>query len=71
MPDVITAPYLSLGGTDTEHYVGLAENSYRFHALRGGPDDLTRAHGVNERIAVANYAECIAFNEAAIRRAAS
>jgi len=70
MPDVIAAPYLSLGGTDTKHYVDLAENSYRFNALRAGPDDLTRAHGVNERVAVANYTECIAFNEAVIRRAA-
>ncbi len=70
MPDVIAAPYLSLGGTDTKHYVDLAENSYRFNAMRAGPDDLTRAHGVNERVAVANYAECIAFNQAVIRRAA-
>ena len=70
MPDVIAAPYLALGGTDTKHYVELAENSYRFNALRAGPDDRTRAHGVNERVAVANYAECIAFNEAVIRRAA-
>jgi len=70
MPDVIAAPFLSLGGTDTKHYVGLAENSYRFHALRVGPEDRTRAHGVNERIAVSNYAECIALNQAVIRRAA-
>jgi carboxypeptidase PM20D1 len=70
MPDVIAAPFLSLGGTDTKHYVGLAENSYRFNALRVGPEDRTRAHGVNERIAVSNYAECIAFNQAVIRRAA-
>jgi len=70
MPDVIAAPFLSLGGTDTKHYVGLAENSYRFNALRVGPGDRTRAHGVNERIAVSNYAECIAFNQAVIRRAA-
>ena len=70
MPDVIAAPYLSLGGTDTKHYVDLAENSYRFNAMRAAPDDLTRAHGVNERVAVANYAECIAFNQAVIRRAA-
>lgn len=71
MPDVIAAPYLSLGGTDTKHYVDLAENSYRFNALRAGSDDRARAHGVNERVAVANYAECIAFNEAVIRRAAN
>jgi carboxypeptidase PM20D1 len=70
MPDVLVAPYLTVGGTDTKHYADLAENSYRFNPLRVGPDDIKRAHGVNERIAVANYAECIAFNEAVIRRAA-
>jgi carboxypeptidase PM20D1 len=70
MPEVIAAPFLTLGGTDTTHYVDLAENSYRFDVLRVGPDDRTRVHGVNERIAVANYAECIAFSQAVIRRAA-
>jgi carboxypeptidase PM20D1 len=69
MPDVIAAPYLTVAGTDTKHYVDLAENSYRFNALRAGPDDLTRAHGVNERVAVANYAECVAFSAAVMRRA--
>jgi carboxypeptidase PM20D1 len=70
MPDVVVAPFLCVGGTDTKHYVNLAENSYRFSALRVRPDDAKRAHGVNERIALANYAEYIAFNEAVIRRAA-
>lgn len=70
MPDVLVAPYLTVGGTDTKHYVDLAENSYRFNPLRVGPDDIKRAHGVNERIALDNYAECIAFNQAVIRRAA-
>ncbi len=70
MPDVLVAPYLTVGGTDTKHYVDLAENSYRFNPLRLGPDDVKRAHGVNERISLANYAESIAFNEAVIRRAA-
>jgi carboxypeptidase PM20D1 len=70
MPDVLVAPYLTVGGTDTKHYVDLAENSYRFNPVRMGPDDIKRAHGVNERIAVANYAESIAFNQAVIRRAA-
>jgi carboxypeptidase PM20D1 len=71
MPDVIVAPFLSLGGTDSKHSVKLAEDSYRFSAIRAGPGDLERAHDVNERIAVANYAESIAFNRAVIRRAAN
>jgi carboxypeptidase PM20D1 len=69
MPDVLVAPFLTVGGTDTKHYVDLAENSYRFNPLRVGPDDLKRAHGVNERIAVENYAEFIAFGDAVLRRA--
>ncbi len=70
MPDVLVAPFLSVGGTDTKHYVDLAENSYRFNPLRVGPADMERAHGVNERIGVDNYSELIAFNQAVIRRAA-
>ena len=66
---VLVAPFLSVGGTDTKHYVDLAENSYRFNPLRAAPDDLKRAHGVNERIAVENYAELIAFADAVLRRA--
>jgi carboxypeptidase PM20D1 len=69
MPDVLVAPFLTVGGTDTRHYVDLVENSYRFNPLRVGPDDLERAHGVNERIAMENYAEFIAFGDAVLRRA--
>ena len=39
----LITPFLTVGGTDTKHYVDLAENSYRFNPLRVGPDDLKRA----------------------------
>ena len=68
-PDTVVAPYLTVGGTDTKHYVALAENSYRFKALRAGPDDLERIHGVNERVAVADYEDYIDFYVALLRRA--
>jgi carboxypeptidase PM20D1 len=53
-PDAIVAPALVLGGTDTKHYVRLAGNSYRFAPFVLGPGDLSRIHGIDERIAVEN-----------------
>lgn len=60
-PGVIVAPGLVLGGTDSKHYAAVAEASYRFTPSRLGPADLTRAHGVDERVSVENYAEIIFF----------
>lgn len=60
-PEVIVAPYLTIGGTDGRHYVPLTDNVYRFAPLRAGPQDLARAHGIDERIATANYEECVRF----------
>jgi len=70
-PDVLVAPGLMVAATDTKHYVALADDSYRFLALRLGPDDLKRIHGSDERIAVDNYAEIIRFYVQLIRNTAS
>lgn len=64
---VVVAPGLVLAGTDSKHYAEIADNSYRFVPMRLGPDDVTRFHGLNERIAVTNYAEMIAFYTALLR----
>ena len=69
MPDAIAAPYLTPNGTDSRHYEGLAAQQYRFLPARLGAADLGRIHGVDERIAVVNYREMIAFYEAFIRHA--
>lgn len=60
-PDVAVAPGMVIGATDTRHYVGLAENSYRFVPMRLKADDIQRIHGTNERIAIDNYADIIRF----------
>jgi len=60
-PDVIVAPGLVMGGTDSKHYANLSHNIYRFVPFRIGPEDIAMAHGTNERIAVKNYAEIIHF----------
>lgn len=60
-PDVLIAPSLVVGGTDSKHYIEIADNSYRFIPMRLYPDDIRRIHGINERISIENYAEIIRF----------
>jgi carboxypeptidase PM20D1 len=66
-PDAIVAPGLVLGATDSRHYQSLSEQVYRFLPLQINASDITRIHGVNERLAVGNYAEIIAFYMRLIR----
>jgi carboxypeptidase PM20D1 len=60
-PDVIVAPYLVLGSTDSRHYKNLTKNIYRFVPFRLEPSDLNRIHGINERISIRTYKEGINF----------
>jgi len=60
-PDVIVAPSLMLGATDSRYFDDIADNVYKFSPVRAGPNDLVRFHGTNERISVANYTEMIQF----------
>ncbi len=66
-PSIIVAPGLMLGMTDSRHYKSISPDIYRFSALRFGPEDLRRLHGVDERVSVANYAELVAFQILLIR----
>jgi carboxypeptidase PM20D1 len=60
-PDVVVAPGLMLGATDSRHFDGIADNIYKFSPVRAKPEDLKRFHGTNERISTANYVELIQF----------
>ena len=60
-PDVVVAPSLVIGRTDSHHYSEIADNSFRFVPMRLGTEDLKRIHGIDERIAISNYAEIITF----------
>ena len=60
-PDVIVAPGLMVGGTDSRHFEGVADNIYKFSPVRAKPEDLKRFHGTNERISTDNYVELIQF----------
>jgi len=60
-PNTLIAPSLVIAGTDARHYTAVAENQYRFVPLIAGPDDLTKIHGVNERMSSPNFLNCICF----------
>jgi carboxypeptidase PM20D1 len=60
-PDVVVAPALMIGATDSRHFDGVAANVYKFSPVRARPEDLKRFHGTNERISMANYVEMIQF----------
>jgi len=60
-PDCVVAPSLSIAATDSRHYWQLTDNIYRFLPVRLHKNDLSRIHGIDERISVKNYAEMIQF----------
>ncbi|MES2991839.1 MAG: M20 family peptidase [Pseudomonadota bacterium] len=60
-PDVVVAPGLMLGATDSRHFDGIADNIYKFSPVRARSEDLKRFHGTNERISTTNYVELIQF----------
>ncbi len=70
-PDVVVAPSLVMGGTDSKHYVAVADSSYRFLPIRLTSEDLKRIHGSDERIAVTDYIESIRFYVQLLRNAAA
>ena len=60
-PDVVVAPSLMIAATDSRHFAGVTDNIFRFSPVRATANDLTRFHGTNERLSVANYADMIRF----------
>jgi len=69
-PDAIVAPAMMLGGSDTHHYAGVAEDRYGFTPMRFRMDDLERIHGPNERIGVEAFGRMIGFYMMFIENAA-
>ena len=57
VPGVISTPFLMTGITDARHFTGLTPNVYRF-SLMTDPQGL---HGVDERLSLASYRQCITF----------
>ena len=48
--DIIVAPGLMVGGSDSKHYAKAAKNSFRFNPFPISADELTSLHGIDEKI---------------------
>jgi carboxypeptidase PM20D1 len=60
-PGTVVAPGLMVGGTDSQHFGIVSDHIYKFSPVRAKPEDLSRFHGTNERVAVSNLVELIRF----------
>ncbi len=60
-PAAVVAPFLVTGATDARYYGRLTANVFRFSPMRAGGDDLKRAHGTDERVAVEDCRRAVAF----------
>ena len=60
-PDALVAPGLVLAATDSRHFQGLAEQTYRFMPIRFKAQDLARVHGTDERISADQLADMVRF----------
>ncbi|KAM9320484.1 N-fatty-acyl-amino acid synthase/hydrolase PM20D1 [Gastrophryne carolinensis] len=55
------APGVCVGNTDSRHFVNLTNNIYRFSPFQLQPQDVSRIHGLNERISVDNLRRLVQF----------
>lgn len=60
-PTAIVAPSLVIGRTDSRHYEALQAPTYRFTPIQVQRADLSRFHGLDERISLENYRRLIRF----------
>lgn len=60
-PDVLVAPAVMIGGTDSKHYQYLTKNIYRFSPVYFDQKELKGFHGTNERVSKKNYQQLIRF----------
>jgi carboxypeptidase PM20D1 len=70
-PKAAIAPALVVSASDSRHYTQLADQILRFRPMRLSRNDLGRIHGIDERIAIANYGEHIRFWVRLMRKMAS
>lgn len=68
-PEAGAVPFMFTAGTDTKHYVDVAEAMYRFEPVIQTQEELSGVHGPNERISVDNVRRCVMFYEELIKKA--
>ena len=62
-PDALVAPSLMIGSTDSKHFAGLTDATYRFFPTRMNDEAIGSIHGINERIKISYFMETIRFYE--------
>lgn len=67
-PNSIVVPGLVGGGTDSRYFYDVSDDVYRFYPIRIGPENLTRFHGIDEKISKDNYKEIIEFSYQLIKK---
>ena len=68
--DVVVAPWILMGATDSRYFAPIADQVYRFAPFTATPDDMTRIHGTGERFPIADADRAVRFYERLIRRGA-
>jgi carboxypeptidase PM20D1 len=61
VPEVIVAPNLISGGTDSRYYSGLTRNIFRHVPVEIRTEDLEAFHGTNERVRVSSVLQAANF----------
>lgn len=59
--NILVAPYLVQGGTDSKYFYPVSNNVYRFLMVRTSKEKLKRFHGINEQISADDYFAAIGF----------
>lgn len=70
-PEVLVAPYLVVGGTDSRHLNDISENIYRFSAIKLNKGNIKSFHGLNERLPISDFENSIRFYYQIIKNSAS
>ncbi|WP_299351695.1 M20 family peptidase [uncultured Shimia sp.] len=65
---ITTVPGLTIAATDARHYAKAADAAYRINPFQITGDDLTRFHGIDERLSIENLQAGINFYAALIGR---
>ncbi|MFC2128582.1 M20 family peptidase [Bacteroidota bacterium] len=60
-PLTLVSPSLINSASDSRHYSGITDNIYRFLPYIAQVEDLGRFHGVNERLSIEAFKDCIRF----------
>ncbi len=58
---MVIVPNLMVGGTDSKHFINMAENVYRFNGVKINPQSFSGFHGTNEYLPIKEYQRAINF----------